>query len=96
MNAQHCQSLQHSGQSQLTSLSENGFDLACLRLAGWFDTIRLHFEKRSTVDYLSSLSIARIRDAGLDDPQRQMTLFDRNFETDASLRKMKLGQYQMR
>jgi hypothetical protein len=95
MNAEYCQTAQHTDQPPLSSLSGNSFYLICLLLAGLIDNVRHYFVRQSSFDSISRFSVNKLRDISLDNPQQQLKLISRNFEVEASLREMKLIRHQL-
>ena len=88
MNAQDTQNLQNCTQSQVLNICDSKVDRLLGRIIGLINRARSYYTKRALARAYSKLSPRLLRDIGLDDPQVQMTRYDRNFNVEAEMREM--------
>ena len=85
MNAQNTQSLQNCVQTEVLYLCESRVDRLLARAIKLIRGVRNFYERQTLTRFFIRQSPALLRDIGLDDPRAQIRLFNRNFNSVASL-----------
>lgn len=96
MNAQNTQVIESRADSEFSVIC--GSFTACLRrhADSLIRRVKSYFLGRMPADSLAGMSDRLQRDIGLDDPQLQMHLFDRNFNTINELRNLERNRHLFR
>lgn len=89
MNAQDTQNLHPCAQSQVLDICDSKVDRLLARIIELMARVRRYHAKRAQARAYAKLSPRLLRDIGLDDPQVQMSRYDRNFNVEAELREMR-------
>lgn len=88
MNAQDTQNFENYAQSQVLYICDSKVEGLLGRILELINRARRYYAKRALGRAYSKLSPRLLRDIGLDDPQVQMSLYDRNFNIEAEIREM--------
>jgi len=96
MNTQNTQTLQNCVQSEVSHLCDSSVDRLLGRVNKLVNGAREYYANRALTGFFIRMSPKLLRDAGLDDPQVQMRLFDSNFNTEVNLREINRDRHLFR
>lgn len=96
MNAQNTQVIQNRTESEIEIFCESTTQRLHRQTDNLIQAIKTYFANRLLANSLAGMSDKLQRDIGLDDPQKQMHLFDRNFNTIAELRHLERNRHLFR